>query len=310
VVSTALANAYLIGAPKSGTTSLARWLSAHPEVYFSVPKEPFYWADDYPRLRAHYGFSDQSSYAALFAGAAARRARVRAEGSTVYLYSRTAVPQICTAVPDARFIVALRDPVELVVSWHRTQLVALNESERDFAAAWRRSCAGGLPDTDPLDPKLLDYPRIGALGAALARVLELVPRDRLHVLTLDELRRDPRAVWDALTGFLGVPPSPVPDFATYNVSAKSARYPMVRRLTHRPPDLLERPVATLRQWTRTTSLSGVKAIKKRMWQPDKRPQVRSETKAELAAHFAADTRLLTSLMPLDISGWPSSAALP
>ncbi|CAN5138666.1 hypothetical protein BH20ACT5_BH20ACT5_07850 [soil metagenome] len=37
---------YLIGAPKCGTTSLAGWLAGHPEVYFSVPKEPFYWASD------------------------------------------------------------------------------------------------------------------------------------------------------------------------------------------------------------------------------------------------------------------------
>ena len=302
-MSTALANVYLIGAPKSGTTSLAQWLSAHPEVYFSVPKEPFYWADDYPRMGAHYGFSDRRSYAALFASAEARRAAIRAEGSTIYLYSRTAVPRICATVPDARFIVALRNPVELVVSYHRNQLVALNESERDFATAWRRSLAGGVPDTDPLDPKLLDYPRVGALGAALSRVLEIVPRERLHLLTLDDLRLDPASVWRALTAFLGVSAVPAPDFTAYNVSAKYARYPMVRRLTHRPPELLEKPVATFRQWTRTTSMPGVKAVKRRMWQPATRPQPSPETKAALADHFAPDTRLLASLVPLDVSGW-------
>ncbi len=302
-VSTALANAYLIGAPKCGTTSLARWLSAHPQVYFSVPKEPFYWADDYPRMGAHYGFSDRRSYAALFASAEARRAVIRAEGSTIYLYSRTAVPRICATVPDARFVVALRNPVELVVSYHRNQLVALNESERDLATAWRRSLAGGVPDTDPLDPKLLDYPRVGALGAALSRVLDIVPRERLHLLSLDDLRLDPASVWQALTAFLGVSAVPAPDFTAYNVSMKRARYPTVRRLTHRPPELLEKPFARFRQWTQTTSMPGVQAVKRRMWQPVTRPEPSPETRAVLADHFAPDTRLLASLVPLDVSGW-------
>lgn len=31
---------FIAGAPKSGTTALAHYLSAHPGVFFSDPKEP------------------------------------------------------------------------------------------------------------------------------------------------------------------------------------------------------------------------------------------------------------------------------
>src|SRR4051812_48993129 len=97
-----LPDLFLIGAPKAGTTSLAGWLAQHPDVYWSVPKEPYYWAADYPCLRSHYGFDSLASYQALFASPAARSALIRAEGSTVYLYSQCAVTDIQSAQPTAR----------------------------------------------------------------------------------------------------------------------------------------------------------------------------------------------------------------
>src|SRR5215210_5117245 len=94
---------YLVGAPKSGTTSLCSWLAAHPDVYWSVPKEPYYWAADYPRQRAHYGFATREEYEELFASPLASAARVRAEGSTTYLYSQVAVTAILESVVQPRF---------------------------------------------------------------------------------------------------------------------------------------------------------------------------------------------------------------
>lgn len=292
---------YLIGAPKSGTTSLARWLSAHSDVYFSVPKEPFYWASDYPRLRSHYGFHTQKAYAALFDGEAARAAKWRAEGSTVYLYSEVAMRDIAAAVPQARFVLALRDPVDLVVSVHRTQLVALNEDEPDFIRAWRRCLAGGRPGTDPLDLKLVDYPRIGALGRAVERALQVVSRERLHIVTLDEMSRDPVRVWRSLTAFLDIDPAREPAFVTHNASGKMYRYPSLRRVTHRPPSGLEGPIRRLRQWSRTTSLLPVARVKQRMWRPESRPEISRAEREEVTEFFSRDVRLLSDLLGLDVS---------
>ncbi|MGH3455187.1 MAG: sulfotransferase family protein, partial [Nocardioidaceae bacterium] len=156
-----LPDLYLVGAPKAGTTTVARWLSGHPDVYWSVPKEPYYWATDYPRMRAHYGFDTREAYERLYSSGRAARAWLRGDGSTTYLYSETAIPAICAEVPNARFVVCVRNPVHLVISYHRTQLIALNEDEPDFTKAWHRHLDGGLPDTDPLDEKLVDYTRVG-----------------------------------------------------------------------------------------------------------------------------------------------------
>lgn len=298
-----LPNTYVIGAPKSGTTSLANWLSTHPDLYFCVPKEPFHWAADYPRLRAHYGFESRDSYESLFSGERAARAARRADGSTVYLYSRAAVPAILAHAPDPRFIVAVRDPVDLLISYHRTQLVALNEDEPDFARAWSRSVRGEQPGTDPLDPKLVDYPMVGQLGAAMQRLFALVPREHVHVVVFDDLRADPERTWGSLTQFLGLSAAAAPSFAVHNASTKTYRWPLLRRLAHRPPPLLAAPVRRLRQWSRTSSSPVLAAAKRRAWRPETRPQVSAEVRREVGARLRADVDLLGELLDRDLSRW-------
>lgn len=298
-----LPDLYLVGAPKAGTTTVARWLSAHPDVYWSVPKEPYYWASDYPRVRAHYGFDTWAAYERLYSSESAARARFRGDGSTTYLYSESAVPAICEAVPDARFLVCVRNPVDLVISYHRTQLTALNEDEPDFATAWHRHLDGGLPNTDPLDAKLVDYALVGGVGEAMERLLRVVPRDRVHVVVFNELARDPARTWLALADFVGIDPTHVPTFAASNRSDKAARWATLRRLTHRPPNALQPGVRRLRQWSRTTRTPGVATLKRQMWRPEARPAVGPQERHDLADFFKADVVLLSEILDRDLSHW-------
>jgi hypothetical protein len=305
-----LPNTYLIGAPKCGTTSIAQWLGGHPDVYVSVPKEPFHWASDYPGLRRHHGFESRAAYEALFTHDVAAAAAHRVDASTVYLYSEAAISAILDNVPDARFIVAVRNPVDLVISYHRTQLVALNETEPDFATAWSRSLSGGLPDGVPLDPKLVDYPRVARLGAAIDQVLAAVSRERLHVVVFDDLRTTPLQVWSALTEFLDVAAAPTPDLNVHNVSAKAARYPWARRVTHRPPALLAGPVRRLRQWSRTTQTPLVRSLKSRMWESADRPEVAPEVYRHVLDVLRPDIEHLGRVIDIDVSGWLNDPDVP
>jgi len=299
-----LPEVYLIGAPKAGTTSLARWMASRPDIYFSSLKEPVFWASDYPRLRQLRGYDSRAAYEQLFSSSEARRARVRAEGSTVYLYSRQAVPDIVQAVPTARFIVAVRNPVELVLSFHRTQRLLLNENEPDFAAAWRRNLEGRPPAPGALDAKLLDYAMVGKQGEAVARVLDVVPRDRMHFIVFDNLVRDPAATWSALTGFLGVGAEPYPDFAVHNQSSRNFRFKRLQQLKERPPPMLRRMMRQVAAWSRSSRNPLVRKIKHRFWwRPERKPEISPELQAELAAYFAADVRKLSAVLGTDLSGW-------
>lgn len=298
-----LPDLYLIGAPKAGTTSISQWLSVHPDVFWSTPKEPYYWATDFPRMRQHYGFDTLNAYRRLYSSSKADAAQVRGDGSTTYLYSAEAVPAILSAVPSARFIVCLRNPVDLVLSYHRTQLVALNESEPDFLSAWHRSRSGSIGTSSPLDAKLLNYPFIGCLGQQVQRLLSTVEHDRVHAIVFDDLVARPEAVWDALATFVGIDPAQVPSFAVANRSDKMYRWSRLRRLTHRPPGLVAPQMRSLRQWSRTTRFPGVAAMKQQMWRTEPRPDLPQRSRAEFAEFFADDVRLLSALVDRDLTDW-------
>ena len=302
----AVANLYLIGAPKCGTTTVAGWLGSHRDVYWSTPKEPYYWADDFPGQRAHYGFDTRQAYESLYSSPAAGSRTYRGDASTTYLYSERAVGQIVANVAEPRFIVCLRNPVDLVVSYHRTQLVALNEDEADFATAWLRSLRGQLPQATPLDPKLVDYPRIGRVGAAMQRLYELVPRECVHVILLDDLRDDPAGTWRRLALDLGLDPNPMPAFTVANRSNKAHRYPALRRLTHRPPAALAPSVRRLREWSRTTNLTGIRAFKQSMWRAEPRPTLDPQYRMVLDDFFSRDIELLASLLDRDLTAWTTA----
>ncbi len=124
-------NFFIVGAPKCGTTSLATWLGRHPSVFIPHVKEPHHFNTDDAPL-----FASRSSYERLFRAASDQHLAI-GEASASYLYSNDAVPNIEAAYPGSRFIVLLRNPVEMAPAWHAQILLSgVGETERDFATAW------------------------------------------------------------------------------------------------------------------------------------------------------------------------------
>ncbi len=141
-------NVFLIGAPKCGTSSLYTYLRGHPQIFMSYFKEPHYFCTDFPGLRR---FPSEAEYLSLFEEATRRHSLI-GEASSRYLYSVEAVAGIERFAKDARYIVMLRNPVDLVYSLHGQLVYQYTESERDFETAWRLQdlrlggcCAGILP---------------------------------------------------------------------------------------------------------------------------------------------------------------------
>lgn len=192
-------NLFILGAPKCGTTALATWLSAHPEVFMSAVKEPHYFTSEY-RLT-----SSLEAYEANFEPAGDAHRWV-GEASVWHLYSPTAVPDILSYSPGARFIAMLRNPLQMVPSMHRQQLFngyeqyhaldrALMANDARLAGV-REGVNGSYP------PEYLAYLHTCALGWQLERAIGLIPRDRLHVILFDDLKRDPDATFRRVLEFL------------------------------------------------------------------------------------------------------------
>ncbi|MEX0902116.1 MAG: sulfotransferase domain-containing protein [Pseudohongiellaceae bacterium] len=198
-------NLYVIGAPKCGTTTLAYWMSQHPEVYVSPRKEPHYFFNPY---RMGMSLWD---YEALFEEVRPTQSVV-AEASIWYLYSEVAVVRILNYNPDAKFVVCLRNPMEMAPSLHMQRYYSGYEMEPDFNLAWQLNSvreAGSLTKVYGIDPEMGDpshmsYRKVCMLGRQVEQLLSRIDRDRVFFMFLDDMQSDPSALWHDLQIFLGV----------------------------------------------------------------------------------------------------------
>ena len=132
--------AFIVGAPRCGTTTLADWLQQHPDVCFSAVKEPhFFTQHDLTVLdedKRQQLVSEE--YLRRFFGHCDGKQQLQAEGSVTYLYLPERMETVLRLWPDARFVIALRDPLQMLPSLHQRLLVTGDENITDFSTAWSK----------------------------------------------------------------------------------------------------------------------------------------------------------------------------
>lgn len=302
---TAVPNLFIVGAPKCGTTALAHYLAERDDVFFSVPKEPFFLCEDFPHLREMTFLPDRAAYLALFAGADPARHRVIAEGSTNYLRSAVAVPRALELSPDARFVVMLRDPVEIAHGFHMEQLFDRNEDVAEFEAAWRlqpERAAGRAVPPRCRAPEFLQYREVAAVGSQLERLFDRVREDRRLVLLQEDLQSDPRALWLRLLDFLDLPDDGRSEFPPVNVS-RAHRFGWLADFVLDPPRPLRRPIYGARQWLNRRRPPAVERLKAALRRQRRRDALSDAFRAELREDFAPEVRKLETLLGRDLRHW-------
>jgi hypothetical protein len=108
--------AFIVGAPRCGTTSLSGFLQGHPDVDFSVVKEPhFFSRQPLAHLSAEaLEAAVREEYLQRYFPDRRADAALMAEGSVSYLYAPDQMRQVLRLWPDARFVIAVRDPMEML----------------------------------------------------------------------------------------------------------------------------------------------------------------------------------------------------
>jgi len=197
-------NFFIIGAPKSGTTALSEYLRQHPNVFFSNPKEPEYFANDFEGRV----ISKENDYLKLFKDVEINHHLAIGEGSVLYMFSKNAVSTILQFQNTAKFIVMLRNPVDLVVSLHAQLLKEGNENIYSFSEAWKAEADRYNGKRIPIscrDPKWLLYSEWGKLGSQLKRVINIVPEKQLKIILFDDFISNTKSVFKEILEFLKIP---------------------------------------------------------------------------------------------------------
>ena len=296
-------NFVVLGAPKCGTTALSEYLRRHPRVFVSTPKEPHYFCDDFDYYYAP-GARTQEHYLRLFADADESHLAV-GEASVWCLYSQAAARNIMAFDPNARVIVMVRNPVELVPSLHSQLRYMLDEAEPDPAVAWdlqgARRRGEGLPATVRV-PEFLQYGEAARLGAQVRRLLEVVPREQVKILVFDDLRADTGAVYRDALSFLGVPDDGRTEFPRVNEN-KVHRAAAVARFTQRPPSALVTVARGVKRIAGVERLGVLDRVRRRNREVTRREEISPEFRQTLRDHFRDDVAELGELIGRDLSAW-------
>jgi hypothetical protein len=299
----ALPNFFVIGVPKAGTTALHVALAQHPRLYMSEVKEPkFFLCDGPPPTRGGPGDAKtfreriwrREEYEALFARAPA--GALRGESTPFYLYDPDAQRRLNQAVPDARLISILRDPIDRAHSnWTHLWSAGL-EPEGDFLAACRlerrRAEAGWAPFWRYLD--------LGRYGEQLKRLYTRFPRERVLVLRYWQLRDEPARTLDRICRFLGVEAGLLTDVPAANVTTHATASMKKRMLS-----ALLRALSAVDQYLPGPIVRRGGDALSRMIQSEQRRRgpLTAEQRVDLIPHIAADVALLEELTGESFADW-------
>lgn len=295
---------FIIGAPKCGTTALSEYLREHPNIFITKPKEPHYFATDFPNHRYVTGLDD---YLALFRDARPEQYML-GEASVWYLYSREALLHIREFNPDAKIIAMLRNPVDLVHALHAEALHTTDENEQDFERAWAlqddRLAGRGLP-RNCRTPAVLQYRKVGLLGEQVERLLAVFPRSQVKLIVFDDFKRNPRQIYEETLSFLGVPPDGRTDFPVINANQQRRSHWFAELLIRKPPALrvLWRIGKSLLGKYKHISNDAFKWFDRINSSARPRAPLDAGVRARIEEYFRADVQRLASLLGRDLSHW-------
>lgn len=211
----------IVGAQRSGTTSLFRYLAEHPAVKPPVRKEIQYFSLNYAQgegwYRTHFPL--------------AGRQRVTFEATPYYLFHPAAAERAASTVPGAKVIALLRDPVSRAFShWqhnaergleHLGFEAALDAEPQRLVGEEQRLCADATYGSDA--HRLWSYTARGEYASQLERWLAHYRREQLLVLRSEDLYEKPRETYERTLGFLGLSPFDLAAYPRYTRRASDAQ---------------------------------------------------------------------------------------
>ena len=290
---------FIVGAPKCGTTAMNGFLEQHPEIFIPDIKEVHFFGKDLEITKG--ALRDESRYLALF-GPATREKRL-GEASVWYLYSRTAAQEIFEFNPDARIVVMLRNPPEMLYSQHSQFLYNGNEDILDFrealAAEPDRKAGQRVPASAHFAEGLF-YSDTVKYAEQLGRYLELFGSERVHVILYDDFRADLPGTYRRLLQFLGVSDDFLPEFAVVNPN-KRARSRLLRDFVQTPPESVKRLSRLL--FPRSVRQRVMRGLDQANIRYEARAPLDPALKADLERRFAPEVEKLERLLGRSLP-WP------
>jgi hypothetical protein len=230
-------------------------------------------------------------YLAKFSAAGDQK--ILGEATPSYLRSQRAPKQIKSFNPEARIIIMLRNPLDVMHSLHSQGLRYATEPVSDFEAALQA-------DTKRVGRNLLGYREFTDFPNQVPRYFDLFGREHVHTIIFDDLKANPSSVYEGTLRFLdvGLNFSQEPKLRNANLQVRSAL--LQRILVHGPRTLggIGRALLPkqLRNRVSRALLNSNVVVKAR-------PSMNPELRRRLQQEFAPEVHRLGKLLGRDLSAW-------
>lgn len=207
-------NLFLVGAQKCGTSSLAAWLSQHPEICLTIPKEPCIFSKEERYLT-------EDPYAASKNASSLMHAKFFLDASTSYLYEDYVPERIFEKVGnEARFLIIIRDPLIRSVSAYY-HCAKRSHDKRNFAEIFQHHHAyaekdnffalleaRGVLDLRKASVRYDDkywqfrYVTNSRYYDHIKRYTDVCGKDRVKIVTLESFTTNPVDQMHSITDFI------------------------------------------------------------------------------------------------------------
>lgn len=290
---------FIVGAPKCGTTAMQEYLRQHPGIFMPSFKESHHFADDL--LKPDDPFLSREKYLSFFAGAGEKE--VVGEASVYYLFSKNAPLNIKSFRPDAKIIIMLRNPVDMLYSRYSQLVYNGDEDILDFeaslAAEEKRRNGEMIPAHIRIGKKLLHH-EVVKFTEQVKRYFDTFGRNNVHVIIYDDLKRDIAGVYRETLRFLNVDTNFQPTFKIINPN-KRVRSKALQRF-------LLAPSSTMRMigklfFPRSLREALLSRLRKLNTQYISRQPLSPELRNRLQDEFAPEVKSLSELLGRDLTHW-------
>lgn len=308
-----LPNFFVVGAAKSGTTSLYEYMKMHPQIYMAPIKETHHFSTDIDnsKFRPNYARSlnkdlskfletdmeegifhafvkEQDQYDKLFKNVKDEKAI--GEITNSYLYSQEAARNIFTRFPDAKVIMMLRNPIDRAFS-HYLMDLRIGYETNDFMTALKKDMA-----RDPKGWGISNlYVEIGMYAEQVKRFIEIFPERQRRIYLFDDFKKDAGAVVKDMFTFLGVDPNVDIDYSQKFNPSFIPKNKLIGKLNTQKK---------IKDWLKGVLPKSVKSKFKKTFYTDKDlPKITPAERKFLADIFRNDVMKLGKLLNRDLSKW-------
>jgi hypothetical protein len=273
-----LPNFLVIGVQRGGTTLLHRILDGHPEVYVPQRRKEVHFFDWYYDRGVAW-------YSEFFPSENSQKYRAVGEVTPDYLFDPCAPSRIKEVLPNCKFVISLRNPVQRAFSWYSFQLRSFNE-KRTFETFIEED--GGALER-------------GLYTQQLERYFEFFPRSSFLIFIYEELIEVPAPNLDRLAGFLGLERSWNDPAGLVRARVNASEIPRFRAAFARAQRIGEFFTRHDLDWI--VRLARSCGIPEMFGTRQSKPRMSEQARRQLGAYYRDEVAKLEKLLGREIKTW-------